>query len=561
MRTQHRIAWATCAFALLLAGCAPGEERHQPTASVADLAQAEHPVKLDVLAQIGPWPVASRLVGYRGRPWFAGSVKGVNHNSADIWSLDPASGDLRYERALFSQDAGLPLVRDGLLYWPYEDALMAFGDGMIAVTDGENWALRTIPGDPIYHTYEMLDWHGDLLALAAAEDTALHRSADDGKHWRRIVRHTAPPPRIARLKDLTPFHGAVYAVLRDGKDRRLARWSGRAGTQFEDVQPWPRYRYVDGLTVHGDALYALVGRGAQREIWRHDGTNSNRVGPTGRFVDLASDGERLWLVTRDGMLLTSRNGDDWLRAGQLQGGRPRELAVISGALYAAGAGDDGRGIVWGPKGHRMPAPASSITLADPPAVPDKTIDWQAKGDAIDRMLADPAMFRQNGPEPIYRALRDALRRGAPNGFFAERLKAPVTNVAFDGFGGAMRLQSRDVSAVLVLSVMAEARQPTVPLRYLLQPWRARPNSFEKYFEPAMAAINAVGLARQGDPATVDALLKRLEFTGDPDWLHSEVIGALTAATGQHFGYDVAAWRAWNADRTRNATEQRNRPAG
>jgi hypothetical protein len=66
--------------------------------------------------------VASRLIGYQDRLWLANSVKGVNHNSADLYSYDPDGGALRYERHLFSQDAGRPVVADGLLYWPFEDA-------------------------------------------------------------------------------------------------------------------------------------------------------------------------------------------------------------------------------------------------------------------------------------------------------------------------------------------------------------------------------------------------------------------------------------------------------
>jgi hypothetical protein len=96
--------------------------------------------------------------------------------------------------------------------------------------------------------------------------------------------------------------------------------------------------------------------------------------------------------------------------------------------------------------------------------------------------------------------------------------------------------------------MAKARKPEVPLRYLLQRWRSEPNSYEKYFEPPMVAIHAVAQSRQGDAATVDALLERLDYSDDPDWLRSHIIGALTAATGQHFGYDIAAWKAWNAAR-------------
>ncbi|MGI9371498.1 MAG: hypothetical protein ACR2OJ_03305 [Hyphomicrobiales bacterium] len=83
--------------------------------------------ELSILARVGPWPVTSRLIGYDGKVWFANSVKGRNHNSADIWSLDPETAELRYERHLFSQDAGVPLVHRDLLYWPYEDGRYSFG--------------------------------------------------------------------------------------------------------------------------------------------------------------------------------------------------------------------------------------------------------------------------------------------------------------------------------------------------------------------------------------------------------------------------------------------------
>ena len=85
--------------------------------------QETEKLQLDIIAQVGPWPVASRLIGYRGKLWFANSVKGRNHNSADIWSFNPKTNESRYERHLYSQDAGHPLVYNGLLYWPFEDAL------------------------------------------------------------------------------------------------------------------------------------------------------------------------------------------------------------------------------------------------------------------------------------------------------------------------------------------------------------------------------------------------------------------------------------------------------
>jgi len=48
------------------------------------------------------WPDVSSLIGYDGRLWFVNSRKYVNHNSADVWSYDPATGEARYERHLLS---------------------------------------------------------------------------------------------------------------------------------------------------------------------------------------------------------------------------------------------------------------------------------------------------------------------------------------------------------------------------------------------------------------------------------------------------------------------------
>lgn len=517
----------------------------------AGITDAQNPVSLDILTRTGPWPVASRLIGYNGRLWFVSSVKGVNHNAADIWSMDLKSAEKRYERSLFSQDAGLPLVYKGLLYWPFEDALLSFGNGIIGVTDGEDWGQMVIPGTPIYHSYEAINWRGDLLALAAAGDTALHRDLGDGQ-WQRIVRHTAPRGKIARLKELTAFNGAIYAVLRDGKKRRLARWSGEDGADFEDVLPWPRYKYMNGLTVHKGALYALVGRGEAREIWRHDGQTSYRVGPSGRFADLASDGDTLWLAGFDGQLLSSVDGIGWQRHKRLKGGRPVTLSVIDGGLFAAGRGDDGQGIIWWQKGRALrPATAPDdaaqqrikALTARPQA--DKDIDWQAKGADMDRLLADPQTFTSYRGGPLGDALKFALENGAPQGFFADRLDADIADGGYQGFGSGSQTAIADLAQVLILSAMAEARHSQVPTELILKPWRSKVNSYEKYIEPSMAAIHAVARAQQGDKQMVAALLKRLDYKDDPDWLRSQIIGALTAATGQHFGYDIAAWQRWN----------------
>ncbi len=77
--------------------------------------------KLVPLSRPGVWNGVSGIIGFRGKIWFINSKKFVNHNSADLYTYDPATGSTRYERALFSQDAGDPVVMGGLLYWPFED--------------------------------------------------------------------------------------------------------------------------------------------------------------------------------------------------------------------------------------------------------------------------------------------------------------------------------------------------------------------------------------------------------------------------------------------------------
>lgn len=74
--------------------------------------------------------------------------------------------------------------------------------------------------------------------------------------------------------------------------------------------------------------------------------------------------------------------------------------------------------------------------------------------------------------------------------------------------------------------------------------RVAPNSFEKNFEPQLAAIWAVAASGQKDVATIDALVARLDATGDPLWLRAQIVGALTALTGGRFAYDIEKWRKW-----------------
>ena len=194
-----------------------------------DVAYGQPPRQMEVLARIGPWPVVSQMIGYRGRLWFANSVKGVNHNSADLFSLDPRTREVRYERHLFSQDAGDPLIHNGLLYWPYEDTRASLGWGGIEVTNGEDWRYLVVPSAEMFHIHALAEWRGGLLAVSSAWRAGLQLSRDGGRTWSQLYDHVTAPGKVSRMGNVVVAGGQAVAHLRGaGGIVRLVRWSGRA---------------------------------------------------------------------------------------------------------------------------------------------------------------------------------------------------------------------------------------------------------------------------------------------------------------------------------------------
>ncbi len=529
-----------------------GPRRRDVLAGTAALATAAPALAaepgIEVLARVGPWPVASRLIGYGGRLWFANSVKGRNHNSADIWSLDPAGAAPRYERHLYSQDAGYPLIHDGLLYWPFEDSRFSFGWGMAEVTDGATWQPLLIPTAQIFHTHSMLSWGGSLVAVTSAWRTGLQISDDGGRAWRRLHVHSTARRHLARFHEPTLLRGQLYGYLKDVEGIRLARFTGKG---FQAVPGWPRDLYFFSLTRHRDALYAVVRAGdGHREIWRTDGTTSTLVGRgLGRrqVMDLKSDGQRLWAISLTkggGRLWSSVDGAEWRGEGMLSGGEPRSLGIVAGTVYAAGAGDDGRGIVWGPRRRILsdaaPPPAPPIQFA----AARGDVDWADRAAKLDALLARPESYENHARGALRRAIFAAVRDGAPAGFFAGRLQARRPAGTVPAFGGQMDVAAADIGASMLLWAMGLARRGEVPTALLGQPWDRPANAFEKYFSPQPTAIWAVAAAGQRERAVVDALVARLDVEGDPAWLRAQVSGALTALTGERFAHDGEAWLGW-----------------
>jgi len=152
--------------------------------------------------EVGPWPVVSQLISYGDRLWFVNSVKGVNHNSADLYSVPHAGGAPRYERHLFRQDAGDPVVHRGLLYWPHEDGRTEPGIGVFEVTDGTRWEFGEIPTERAFHVHAMAEADGALYAAPSAWKGSVARSRDGGASWDGIYLHPTPERKVSRITTL-----------------------------------------------------------------------------------------------------------------------------------------------------------------------------------------------------------------------------------------------------------------------------------------------------------------------------------------------------------------------
>jgi Sulfatase-modifying factor enzyme 1 len=508
---------------------------------------------LVVISRPGPWSGVSGLIGFGARLWFVNSVKFVDHNSADVYSYDPKTGQTRYEWHLFSQDAGDPVVHRDLLYWPFEDPRFSAGHGEYAVTNGPEWRWRLLPDGEVFHVHAMMASGKALFAATSAWRAGLQRSDDGGISWRIVYEHPTPAGRVSRLTSLAVLHGRLYAGLTafDEPGPKLLRLADGA---LEPVRGWPHGETTTSLRVYRGWLYG-VNRDADRSaVWRTDGARVERV----RGLDeapiraLAPSPATLWAVSaRDGTgaLLRTTDGRRWTLVQRFGDTEPLDVAVYGGRVYVGTRGPGERGTLWGP---RAPAPGEPAVARPPlPAVsrPLSLAEAPSAPPALDTVLANPTSYAANG-----RGLRAALTPLALSVLpeagvgLARRLDGPRPDVTVPLFGGALTTSAATLARWYLLWAIALNGHGSIPLELLAMPWTAPPNRAEKYVEPAPGATWAVAQLGQRDTQTLGVLVARLAAEHEPLWLRGDVVGALTALTGQRFGYDDIAWQRWWAER-------------
>jgi len=476
----------------------------------------------------------------------------VDHNSADVWSFDPAQGDVRFERYLFSQDAGRPAVHKGLLYWPHEDMRIGVGHGVVSVTNGEGWRnLFVAAGDRMMHSHAVTEWRGKLVVAMAGWNSTLASSDDAGRSWDVLVNDPPPTGSFHRYNDV--------AALSDRLFVRHWRDGGMALTEYRDgavtpVAGWPQDRFFSRFTRFGDSLYALVdGDDGGTELWRVGQGDPERIEiDAGALTmqNLVSDGEALWIVARTdegGRLWRSTDGARFIAGDRFSGGLAYSAVALGpGRIYIGGEGLDGKAILWGPRGGVAVAPAEQAELPHQRPEAAERFDAVREARRLRQVLRAPESYSDHG-RPLAEAMRAALDANPPPDFFASLLdvRVPARQVAV--FGGQDSVQARDLAAWHLFAAMAQHHVAAVPPRYLSAPWERQPNRPQKWFDPLLTALHAVHLSGQNDRATIDALIGRLHRTDDPDWLRSQVTGTLTAITGQSFAYNHQAWKDWWAE--------------
>lgn len=519
------------------------------------------------LARPSPWAGVSELIGYGGRVWFVNSVKFRDHNSADVYSYDPVGGETRYERHLFSQDAGEPVVAGGLLYWPFEDSRFSTGHGEYMVTNGRDWEWRILPNGAVFHVHAIVEHQGALFAATSAWRAGLQSSQDGGMTWRVVYDHPTPPRSVTRITTLATLGDTLYAGLTDYRSQgsKLLKWD--TGT-LRPVIAWPDGTMVTSLTAYGKCIYGVNSTSDGNAVWRTDGKTAIRITELDGYHvrDFAAGIDALWAVSADagsGVLWRSADGLSWTVVQRFQGAEPLDVLVHAGKVYVGTAGPDERGTLWGPG---APSPVESQTVAPKPVAKSRplTMDQLRRAfDNLDRVLADQSTYNsQRGG--LYAALLPLALSGRSESGVAlvQRLRGSFPDIKAKLFGGQLAVSAAQFARWYILWAIGLNGHGKISPALLSEPWTERPNRSEKYLHPGPAAAWTIAQLGQADDETIGALITGLDRADYPLWLKGDLVGALTAVTGERFGYDANSWRSWwNMRGTRHRDAMVDIPGG
>lgn len=512
-------------------------------------------VPLIEIARPGPWPGVSRLIAFDGGIWFVNSDPFADVNAADVYRYDPAQRTVRYQRGLFSQHAGAPAVFRGRLFWPFEDPRSNAAVGEFAVTDGTRWRWEVMGAGITLHVHAMYPCRGALLAGAGGWNGALHASPDGVRQWREVHRLPDNADGFSRITTLGSVGERCFFASGDSGDagQRLFEWTERGARPLDG---WPDAIRVSALTGFRGALVGVIRTLDGTSLWRlgEDGAAEELPLPEDHSTveALAADGERLYMLTSrepDGALWAGDGGPAWTLLQRFGNERPIDLLLLAGGdIYVGTHRRDGRGGLWGPAAPRERAPGPGAVALDAPAA--QTLEKEVMDTSLRTLETALA------PKPDYMSFRTGLlgvalplaetRNPLVGVLLAKRARKALPAGEVATFAD-QKHSVETLARWLLLYSAGLTGSGYVPPEWLVRPWQAAPRPTEKYFETTLAAIRAAGRFRQNSVETLDALVARLDSRTDPLWLTGDVVAALTEITGQRFGHDLTAWKAWWAD--------------
>lgn len=519
----------------------------------ASLANAGELIQLERLVKSSHWSAISRLIAYDDRLWYVNSEPYRDFNAADVYSYDPAAGVSRYERQLFSQDAGEPVVSQGLLYWPFEDPRFSAGRGEYMRTDGTVWQWRHIPRALSFHAHAMANCGNTLLAGSGAWSGGIQSSRDQGHTWRADYFHPTPDQRVSRVLSFATLSARCYAAIRafGQPSAKLVEWQAGEIIPVPGTDEWPGIRT---LATHNNTLYGVLMRAENPTLVRFDGERIDAIPgpPGGVLISIASAPQGLLAITADqtsGALWLLKD-EHWHEQFVFADSAPADLLVWEGAVFVSTFARPG-GELWGPPIGRRLVSVPRARIVQQQDVDDSPAARRAKlsslFDELDRALLTPSAFDRIATE-LRRILADIIRVGglAAGSGLSNRLTVPVASRAVPTFASPKPIPASDIARHYLLRAIGLIGYGHVPVSMLELDWKEPENGPAKYFHPLPGAIWVVGVLKQNDRATLEALVARLDNQRDPRWLKGDVIGTLTAITGQRYGYQVARWRALSA---------------
>ena len=494
------------------------------------------------LARPGPWAGVSGLIAYDARLYLVNSEIFVNHNAADVYSYHPGEGELRFERRLFSQDAGTPAIIDGLLYWPYEDPRFSSAYGEYSITDGQQWRWQATPDLRGFHVHAMLAHQGAMYALASGWRGRLYRSTDHGRRWTLLYEHPSPEGRVSRITAMAAHAETLYLGLTAWAEAGVKLLYHRDGA-VASAPGWPTGRSIGALSAFQGRIYAVNRTNDDSRLWRSDGRGAAEpiaVLDGHRVRALAATAEALWAVSaasgQTGIVWRSADGLQWREMQKLPE-PPVALTVVEDQVFVGTHHRVRGGALWGPATPRAFAATAAPTPLSAPAV--QLYTPSALADALrdlDQALtgANRSDYRQR---LIQRLLPLALSRDPAAGqALSRRLQTSLPQTTVPLFGGKVQAPVATLARWYLLYAIALNGHGWAPPAFLTAPWTAAPNTAEKYLEPLLAAAWAVAELGQATPDTIDALQTALTSEALPRWAQGDLLAALHRLTGRPFRY-------------------------